>query len=73
MEKVELELTDNALVSIAKQAIKRKTGARGLRAILENVLIDTMYELPDHNNLEKVIINEEVIDKKAQPVLINKA
>ncbi len=72
MENVELEITENALKKIAQQAIKRKTGARGLRAILENVLIDTMYELPNHNDLEKVIINEDVIDKKAQPLLITK-
>ncbi len=70
MEDVELEFEEDALLAIAKQAIQRKTGARGLRAILENVLIDTMYELPDHTNLQKVIVNQDVIDKKSSPALM---
>jgi ATP-dependent Clp protease ATP-binding subunit ClpX len=72
MENVELEFEQKALLAIANQAIKRKTGARGLRAILENILIDTMYELPDHTNLEKVIVNEDVIEKKSLPILVRK-
>ncbi len=70
MEQVKLEFTDDSLVSIAKQSIKRKTGARGLRSIIENLLLDTMFELPDSKNIEKVVINKEVVDGKAKPLII---
>jgi len=70
MEKVELVFEEAALHAIAKKAIKRKIGARGLRSILEDVLLDTMYELPSFKDLEKVIIDENAITKQGKPVLI---
>ena len=70
MEGVELEFTNDALQAIAQKAIERKTGARGLRSILENILRDTMYELPSKENVEKVVINKEVISDYSDPLLI---
>jgi ATP-dependent Clp protease ATP-binding subunit ClpX len=70
MEGVELEIRPAALQAVAKKAIKRKTGARGLRSILENVLLDTMYELPSLSNVTKVVIDENMIDAGSQPLLI---
>ena len=71
MEKVILEVRPEALRAIAKKAVARKTGARGLRSILEAVLLDTMYELPDMNNVAKVVIDENMIeDPSQQPLLI---
>ena len=70
MEGVELEIRPGALSAIAKKAIKRKTGARGLRSILENILLDTMYELPSQSNVTKVVIDESAITGDGQPLLI---
>jgi ATP-dependent Clp protease ATP-binding subunit ClpX len=70
MEGVELEIRPSALQAIAKRALKRKTGARGLRSILEHVLLDTMYELPTLENVTKVVIDENMIDSNTQPILI---
>jgi ATP-dependent Clp protease ATP-binding subunit ClpX len=70
MEGVELEFRQDALVSIARKALKRKTGARGLRTIVESVLLDTMYELPSLENVSKVVVDESVIDHKTDPYLI---
>ncbi len=70
MEGVELDFRDKALVAIAKQAIKRKSGARGLRSIVEHKLLDVMYELPTLTGLEKVVIDENVISKEAKPLYI---
>ena len=70
MENVELEFTDDALSAISKKAIERKTGARGLRSILENMLLDTMYELPDVENLEKVVVNAETVNDNKEPVYV---
>jgi ATP-dependent Clp protease ATP-binding subunit ClpX len=70
MEDVMLEFEEPALHMIAKKALDRKIGARGLRAILENILLDTMYDLPSLPNLSKVVINEEVVNNKATPTLI---
>jgi ATP-dependent Clp protease ATP-binding subunit ClpX len=70
MEGVELSFTEDALKSVAKKAIKRKTGARGLRSILEAILLDTMYELPDMGGVEEVVINAEVVEGNAQPLQI---
>ena len=71
MEDVELEFTDDALKAIAQKAIERKTGARGLRSILEVMLLDTMYELPDVENLEKVVVNEETVNEPdSKPVFV---
>jgi len=75
MEDVRLSFNEGALRAIAKRAIKRKTGARGLRSIMENILLDTMYDLPTFDGVEEVVINAEVVNGSAKPLLIytNKA
>jgi ATP-dependent Clp protease ATP-binding subunit ClpX len=70
MEGVELEIRPAAMTAIAKRALDRKTGARGLRSILESVLLDTMYELPSMENVSKVVIDENMISGDAKPILI---
>ncbi len=70
MEGVELEFRPDALTAIAKKALKRKTGARGLRTIVESVLLDTMYELPSLENVSKVVVDESVVEHKSDPYLI---
>ncbi|MDP2809444.1 MAG: ATP-dependent Clp protease ATP-binding subunit ClpX [Rhodocyclaceae bacterium] len=70
MEGVELEVRPSALQAIARKALKRKTGARGLRSILESVLLDTMYDLPGTENVTKVVIDESTIEAGGQPLLI---
>jgi len=70
MENVKLSFTDDALSAIARKAITRKTGARGLRSILEDVLLNTMFELPGMESVEEVVVNEEVIEGKAKPLYI---
>jgi ATP-dependent Clp protease ATP-binding subunit ClpX len=67
MEGVELEVRPAAMQAIARKALKRKTGARGLRSILEGVLLDTMYELPSMENVAKVVIDEGMIDGARSP------
>lgn len=68
MEDVRLNLTDDALHAIAMKAISRKTGARGLRSIMESILLDTMFEMPSYENVEEVIVNKEVVEGRAQPL-----
>ena len=70
MEGVKLTFTEDSLVSIAKQAIKKKTGARGLRSIVESILLDTMYELPSQSDVSEVIVNSEVVDKGIKPIIV---
>jgi ATP-dependent Clp protease ATP-binding subunit ClpX len=70
MEDTKLTFTDDALLAVAKKAIERKTGARGLRSIMENTLLDTMFDLPGSEGIEEVVINGEVIEGKASPLLI---
>ncbi len=70
MENTEIEFRDNALMAIAKKAKERKTGARGLRTILENVLLDTMYNLPSTPDVSKVVVDEAVIEGETSPYLI---
>jgi ATP-dependent Clp protease ATP-binding subunit ClpX len=70
MEGAELEVRPNALKAIARKAQLRKTGARGLRSILEAALIDTMFELPDVNNVAKVVVDESTIDENKPPLLV---
>ena len=70
MDNIELEIKNDALVEIAKLAVLRKTGARGLRSIMENVLMDLMYESPDQKDLKKIIINSDVVKKKIKPILM---
>jgi ATP-dependent Clp protease ATP-binding subunit ClpX len=68
-ENVKLKFTDGALWAIGKEAIRRKMGARGLRAILEEVMLDVMYEIPSRKNVRGCVINEEVIVKREKPIL----
>src|SRR5471032_1944612 len=70
MEGVDLEFRADALKSVAKRALERKTGARGLRSILEGVLLDTMYEIPSQSEVRKVVIDESVIEGKSKPLYI---
>ncbi len=69
-ENVKLKFTDGALTAVAKEALRRKTGARGLRSILENIMLDTMYELPSQSNIKECIINEDVITGKSKPIMV---
>lgn len=68
-DNVKLKFTDKAYSAIANEALSRKTGARGLRAILEEVMLDIMYEVPSQNNLKECVITEDVINKKGKPIL----
>jgi len=70
MEGVDLEFRDDALRAVAKKAMGRKTGARGLRTILENVLLDTMFELPSSSNAKKVVVDEAVVTGETKPYVI---
>ncbi len=70
MEDVILDFTDDALRAVAQRAIERKTGARGLRSILEEVLLDTMFDLPGMEGVEKVVVNGEAINRESEPLLI---
>ncbi|GBR14731.1 ATP-dependent Clp protease ATP-binding subunit ClpX [Gluconobacter frateurii] len=70
MEGVKLSFTEDALSGIAKRAIERKTGARGLRSIMENILLGTMFDLPGLEGVEEVVINREVAESKANPVYV---
>jgi len=72
MEEVELDIRPAALRAVARKALKRKTGARGLRSILESALIDTMYDLPSHPDVGRVVLDENVIDGDGKPLLIYK-
>jgi len=70
MEEVKLSFTEDALSAIAKKAIKRKTGARGLRSILEGILLDPMYELPTLEGVEEIVINGDVVEGEGEPLYI---
>jgi ATP-dependent Clp protease ATP-binding subunit ClpX len=70
MDDVELVFTPDSLEAIAEQALKRSTGARGLRAILEEVLLNTMYDLPSRDDIERVMIDRDVVEKKVNPTLV---
>jgi ATP-dependent Clp protease ATP-binding subunit ClpX len=70
LENTELSFTDEALNAIAKRAIERKTGARGLRSILEDILLDTMFELPGMDDVTEVVVNEEVVTSNVAPLMI---
>jgi len=70
MEDCELEFRDDALSAVAKKAMERKTGARGLRTILENILLETMYELPSLDNVTKVVLDESVINGDSKPFMV---
>ena len=70
MEGVKLSFTDEALKSVATRAISRKTGARGLRSIMEQILLSTMFELPGLDGVEEVVINREVAESRANPLYL---
>ncbi|MBE9529247.1 MAG: ATP-dependent Clp protease ATP-binding subunit ClpX [Proteobacteria bacterium] len=70
LENVMLKFTDGALAAVSRESLNRKSGARGLRAILETAMLDTMYELPSQNNIKECIINEDVITDKAKPIIV---
>ena len=70
MDNIELEIKNDALLEIANLAVKHNTGARGLRSIMENLLIDLMFESPDQKQLKKIVINSEVVKKMSQPILL---
>ena len=69
-EKINLKFTEGALVAVAREALKRKSGARGLRAILENALLDIMFELPSLKNVRECVVSEEVVINHEQPILL---
>ncbi len=71
-EDVRLRFTDGALCAVARQAMKRKSGARGLRSILENVMLDLMYDIPSRDDVEECVINEEVIEQGGTPLMVIK-
>ncbi len=70
MENVNLEFKNDALISIAKRAIQRKTGARGLRAILEEILLDLMFDVPGMKDLKEVVVSKDTVEKKKDPLLV---
>ena len=72
MEDVKLTITDDALTAIARKAIERKSGARGLRAIMEENLLDLMYDIPDKKDVTEIIIDAEVINNGSAPEYIRK-
>ena len=69
-ENVRLKFTDSAILAVAREAMKRKTGARGLRAILENAMLDVMYEMPSQTNIRECLVNEDVIFGKGNPIMV---
>ncbi|HMB15610.1 MAG TPA: ATP-dependent Clp protease ATP-binding subunit ClpX [Pelovirga sp.] len=70
MENVKLKFSDGALVAVAKEALARKTGARGLRSVLENSMLEVMYEIPSQDRVREVVLNEEVITKGNKPIVL---
>ena len=71
LEDVKLTFTEDALTAIAKRAIERKTGARGLRSIMEDILLDTMFDLPGMDTVTEVVVNEEAVMSDASPLMIH--
>ena len=71
LEDTELKFTDDALRAIALRAIERKTGARGLRSIMEDILLDTMFDLPGMDSVDEVVVNEEAVNSDAAPLLVH--
>ncbi len=71
-EEVRLRFSDASLRAVARQAVRRKSGARGLRSILETVMLDLMYEIPSRDDVEECMINEEVIEQGSKPLMVLK-
>ena len=72
IDNVELEITDDAVYEVAKKAIELKTGARGLRTILENLMLDTMFDVPSMQDIEKVIVDKAVVIGESKPKIVTK-
>ena len=70
MDGINLEIKNDALKKVAELAVEQNTGARGLRSILENTLIDLMYTTPDMKDLDKIVINKDVVTRKSEPIMI---
>jgi len=70
MENVKLTFTDGSLEAISREALERKSGARGLRAIMENIMLDAMYDVPSMPDVEEVVISKEVVEKKEKPLMV---
>jgi ATP-dependent Clp protease ATP-binding subunit ClpX len=70
MDNVQLEFVDEALVAIAQEALKRNTGARGLRAIIESIMRNVMYDIPSRTDVVKCIVTKEVVVNKEEPMLV---
>jgi len=70
MENVRLKFTDGALQAIAREALARKSGARGLRAIMESIMLEVMFDVPSHPEIEEVVISQEVVEKNEQPIVV---
>ena len=70
MENVHLKFTEEALKAIAREAMKRKSGARGLRAIMENIMLDIMYDIPSQPNIKEVVISDDVVDRNEPPIVV---
>jgi ATP-dependent Clp protease ATP-binding subunit ClpX len=73
MEGCDLEFREDALLAISKKAMKRKTGARGLRTLIESILLNTMYDLPSQEDISKVVIDKNVVDSDTEPLMIYKS
>ncbi|MGL5711899.1 MAG: ATP-dependent Clp protease ATP-binding subunit ClpX, partial [Paraclostridium sp.] len=72
LDGVELEFEDAALRAIAKKAIERNTGARGLRSIVENIMMDIMYEIPSRDDVKKIILTEQAVNEDIDPLIVVK-
>jgi ATP-dependent Clp protease ATP-binding subunit ClpX len=70
MESVHLKFTEEALRAIARDAMKRKSGARGLRAIMENIMLEIMYDMPSQPNIKEVVISEDVVERHEPPIVV---
>ena len=70
LDNVDLEFQDDALRAIAKKAIDRNTGARGLRSIVESVMMETMYEIPSREDIKKVIVTKDSVNDESQPIIV---
>jgi ATP-dependent Clp protease ATP-binding subunit ClpX len=70
LENVTLKFTDGALRAVAKLSMERKSGARGLRSILENTMLEVMYDIPSQSDIKECVISEDVVLKKEKPILI---
>ena len=72
LEDVKFNFTDDAIAAIAKKAMERNTGARGIRAIMEKIMLDAMYEVPSQDNIKEIIVDREVIEKEIPVKIITK-